>query len=214
MARASRQPDAASAGQDAFALVEPDASPRPCAQATCPSGGTRFCGRIGDDCAGVLDCGGCPDGQVCGAGGANVCSNGYCTPIACAAGTGRYCGRIGDGCAGSLDCGGCPDGGVCGGDGIPGLCPVTPPAGCQPVACASAGGRYCGRIGDGCGRVLECGAGRAAAAAPHSVDASVKVAITRRRADPPITEERAHEEHEQQRGTEATGRSRGGGIGP
>ena len=31
-------------------------------------------------------------------------------------------------------------------------------AGCVPIACAAAGGKYCGKIGDGCGGTLDCGA--------------------------------------------------------
>jgi hypothetical protein len=79
-----------------------------------------------------------------------------CTPITCA--TGPYCGEIGDGCGNKLTCGGCAAGLTCGGGGAAHVCgkPVDP--GCKPIDCKQAGGQFCGRVGDGCGRALECGA--------------------------------------------------------
>jgi hypothetical protein len=35
---------------------------------------------------------------------------------------------------------------------------VLDAAPCQPLACMAVGGKYCGTIGDGCGRTLDCGA--------------------------------------------------------
>jgi hypothetical protein len=78
-----------------------------------------------------------------------------CTPISCA--VGPYCGDIGDGCGNKLGCGECPAGLTCGGGGVPKVCakPIDPS--CKPTSCAPAGARFCGRVGDGCGRALECG---------------------------------------------------------
>jgi hypothetical protein len=80
-----------------------------------------------------------------------------CQPAACAVGGGNYCGKIGDGCGGTLDCPACPMGETCGGGGTAQVCgkPVDP--NCVPITCAQAGGRLCGRVGDGCGRALDCG---------------------------------------------------------
>ena len=87
-----------------------------CVPATCSSGGTRFCGQIGDGCGGTLDCGSCTDNAVCGGGGvANVCAGGdSCNPVGCQAqGGALYCGTIGDGCGGIAECGACPAGITC-----------------------------------------------------------------------------------------------------
>ncbi|HEY0705226.1 MAG TPA: hypothetical protein VGG33_00415, partial [Polyangia bacterium] len=81
-----------------------------------------------------------------------------CTPGVCLAAGGRFCGKIGDGCGGTLDCGMCPTGQVCGGSGIPGLCAAEDPASCKQLECAQPNGRYCGTVGDGCGRTKDCGA--------------------------------------------------------
>src|SRR5690348_6597314 len=37
----------------------------PCAPLACDTAAGSYCGRIGDGCGGMLDCGGCPTGQVC-----------------------------------------------------------------------------------------------------------------------------------------------------
>ena len=39
-----------------------------------------------------------------------------------------------------------------------GLCGKRADPGCVPITCAQLGGRLCGRVGDGCGGALECGA--------------------------------------------------------
>jgi hypothetical protein len=129
-----------------------------CVRITCSSLAGQYCGRIGDACGGALECGGCPAGQVCGSG---TCVGGPdCKRLSCTGTDGvAYCGRIGDGCGGALECGACPGGQTCGAGGIPGVCPgstVLDPN-CQPVACGQGKGKYCGRIGDGCGRALACG---------------------------------------------------------
>jgi hypothetical protein len=126
-----------------------------CVPITCQSGGpVPYCGTIGNNCGGKLECGGCPAGQNCSGG---LCISANCTPGTCAtAGGGRYCGRIGDGCGGSLDCGGCAAPLTCGGGGITSVCGATscPTA----ITCTPMGGQYCGVIGNGCGGSLDCGA--------------------------------------------------------
>jgi hypothetical protein len=43
---------------------------------TCQGAGAD-CGKIGDGCGGVVDCGACPNGKICGGGGvANKCGGG------------------------------------------------------------------------------------------------------------------------------------------
>jgi hypothetical protein len=111
------------------------------------------CGSIGDGCGNVLDCGGCPAPQSCGAGGiANQCGVPPCTPRTCAQ-AGAACGAVGDGCGGVLQCGGCAAPAGCGGGGTPNQC-GTP--GCTPRTCAQAGAT-CGPVGDGCGGIIQCG---------------------------------------------------------
>jgi hypothetical protein len=140
-------------------------TPGACTAKTCdpPSGG-QYCGKIGDGCGGTLECGDCPMGQQCGAGGIpGVCAvppGGSCTRLTtadCSPTGGKFCGQIGDGCGGTVECGDCPAGEMCGAAGIPGLC-GKPASSCTKLSCNIAGGgRYCGDIGDSCGGKLECG---------------------------------------------------------
>jgi hypothetical protein len=130
-----------------------------CTPITCEQATGRYCGNVGDGCGRMLDCGGCPSGQICGgAGTANICAPdaSMCTPLTCVQTGGRYCGKIGDGCGRALECGDCPTGQACGGDGTTGVC-GSGSGSCTPLTCNPIGGRYCGNIGDGCGRALACG---------------------------------------------------------
>jgi hypothetical protein len=115
----------------------------------CPS---QFdCGVISDGCDGTLNCGTCEPGQVCGAGGPNVCGTPACDPIECTD-VGAQCGSIGDGCGEAVDCGVCPPGQACvTSGGQPNRC-----VGCQPRDCGDVGAE-CGIIGDGCGGTDDCG---------------------------------------------------------
>ena len=128
----------------------------------CENAGYRYCGRVGDGCGGLLECPACPGTQTCGGGGIpGLCGGGDCTPLtmaACQTAAGRYCGVIGNGCGGTIDCGGCPDGSMCGGGNVANVC--GPPPGCVPSTSCSAGGglNFCGKIGNGCGGLLDCGA--------------------------------------------------------
>ena len=140
-----------------------DASPGSdaCQPGSCSGPGATYCGRIGNGCGGILECGECPTGQVCnGAGIAHVCAppaSAGCKPGACTAGSDHFCGVVGDGCGRTQDCGACPTGFTCGGGGVAHLCAPDNIATCVGTTCAQAGGKFCGKIGDGCGRLLDCG---------------------------------------------------------
>jgi len=128
-----------------------------CTPMTCDSAGGKFCGMIGDGCGRTLTCPDCPAGQACGvAGTPNVCAPTTCTPITCMAANGRYCGKIGDGCGKTLECGDCPTGQSCGAAGTANVCAPTPGT-CTAVSCTPPTGKYCGMIGDNCGKVQDCG---------------------------------------------------------
>jgi hypothetical protein len=71
------------------------------------------CGEVLDDCGKVVQCGSCPQGQTCGAAGANRCGAGACFPTTCSQ-LGVECGLWNDGCETVLDCGTCPEGTACG----------------------------------------------------------------------------------------------------
>ncbi|HEY0710359.1 MAG TPA: hypothetical protein VGG33_26355, partial [Polyangia bacterium] len=129
-----------------------------CTPLTCDFAGGRYCGTIGDGCGKSLACGDCASGQICGGAGiANVCAGGpTCQPLTCVQPGGQFCNTIGDGCGKSLVCPACPAGLTCGGGGVPNLC-GAPIATCTPIKCEQATGKYCGTIGDGCGKPLDCG---------------------------------------------------------
>jgi hypothetical protein len=96
----------------------------PCTPTTCATLGYN-CGYAGDGCGGVLTCGSCTSGQICGSGGFDKCGSGSgltadgsvpCTPQTCAS-LGYNCGAAGDGCGGLLQCGTCTGSNFCGGGG-------------------------------------------------------------------------------------------------
>jgi hypothetical protein len=94
-----------------------------CTPTTCMALGYN-CGKTGDGCGNIIDCGMCPSGQTCGANNMpNVCGSSPtpCTPATCQS-LGFNCGKAGDGCGGVLDCGTCPTGQTCGGGGSPNVC--------------------------------------------------------------------------------------------
>jgi hypothetical protein len=135
-----------------------------CMPLTCAAVGFT-CGKTGDGCGGVIDCGACPMGQYCGGGGFSKCGTGTadggppCTPATCAS-LNYNCGAAGDGCGGVLNCGSvaCPAGQYCGGGGFNKCGNGTADGGplCIPATCASLG-FTCGAAGDGCGGSLSCG---------------------------------------------------------
>jgi hypothetical protein len=132
-------------------------------QCTFPGG--QLCGRIGSACGrGFVDCGNCTEpGFSCGAFGLrNVCGalpdSGACKLVVCDPPGGQYCGMIGGGCGNVLDCGTCRAPFTCGGGGVPNVCGIPGPIDCTPVVCNPGSVTFCGSIGDGCGKALECGA--------------------------------------------------------
>jgi hypothetical protein len=113
---------------------EPRCAPAPeagfCITSCMPLGG-QYCGRIGDNCGRLLECGSCADpGFTCGGGGIhNVCGaprdGGTCHATECETPNGAYCGVVGDGCGADIDCGACRDGTACGALGIANMCGTT-----------------------------------------------------------------------------------------
>jgi hypothetical protein len=82
----------------------------------------------------------------------------FCQPVDCLQPGGSYCGTIPNGCGGLETCPDCMVAGeTCGGSGTPHVCGAASDAGCQPVKCMGPGYRYCGVIGDGCGKSQDCG---------------------------------------------------------
>jgi len=128
-----------------------------CTPKTCGELGAT-CGAVDDGCNHLLDCGSCPDGEVCGAVTPNVCGS-TCKPQSCAQ-IGATCGQQGDGCGELIDCGVCSAPATCGGAGVHNTCGV--PGGvdggaCVPATCANLGVN-CGAVADGCGGIIDCGA--------------------------------------------------------
>lgn len=83
-----------------------------------------------DGCGGVVECGGCSNGQTCGAGAIpNTCALGSCKAKTCEE-VGLSCGWVSDGCGAVLLCGECATPLVCGAGGIPNRCgsPLCEPA--------------------------------------------------------------------------------------
>jgi hypothetical protein len=143
-------PPGAADGSGGGIIIKMDApsSDGPCTPARCDPPGGRYCGVVGDNCGGRLDCLTCPGDWSCEK---NVCVGGpSCQPVACTVPGARYCGKVGDGCGRELDCGDCPAGDTC-------TDRVCVPPGCIPLRCDFAGGRFCGKMGNGCGGTLECG---------------------------------------------------------
>jgi hypothetical protein len=99
-----------------------------CVPTTCAAAAAQ-CGAIPDGCGGILQCGTCSGGKVCGANCTpNVCDfpsdaggGCPCDPMTCVQ-KGVSCGATSDGCGGILQCGACPSPLVCGGGGTPGVC--------------------------------------------------------------------------------------------
>jgi hypothetical protein len=110
---------------DLSSCIQQSGPPPPtCTPLTCMQQGFN-CGPAGDGCGNLLQCGNCPPGQACGAGGRpGVCAPidaGSCTPVTCQQ-LGFNCGPAGNGCGGALNCGTCNPPQTCGGGGTPGQC--------------------------------------------------------------------------------------------
>lgn len=143
------------AGNDAIL----DGSVLSCTPKTCTELGTT-CGPVADGCGGIVECGTCGEFQACGLFEPSVCGDvtKICTvtPPDC---SGVECGLIGDGCSGSVDCGSCDNGEICGLN-TPFQCDAPPPPDPEEcpakiVSCAAVGAT-CGKIGNGCGGLIDC----------------------------------------------------------
>jgi hypothetical protein len=137
----------------------------PCTQKTqgeaCPGvGDDKSCGQVPNGCGGLIDCGGCLDGQECGLESANVCGTiPTCQPTAVNTACSGKCGVVPDGCGGTYTCGAGNGGVSCSGDEFCGaLAPNqcgTPISTCTPKTCAQLG-HSCGLASDGCGNAINC----------------------------------------------------------
>lgn len=95
-----------------------------CTPSTCAAQGIA-CGYASDGCGNLLTCDTCPDGGICGGGGAGQCGAASgCTPSTCGE-QDVQCGETGDGCGNVIPCGDCPTGEVCGLGGF-GQCGALP----------------------------------------------------------------------------------------
>ena len=124
--------------------VAPACTPKTCAQL-----GVE-CGPTADTCGGLIpNCGDCPPGEGCGAGGVpGKCGKNPCVPKTCAD-LGAVCGQVADGCGGlTQSCGDCQGALSC----KNGACVQA----CTPTTCQAAGAQ-CGAIADGCGSIVDCG---------------------------------------------------------
>ncbi len=126
------------------------------------------CGKNGDGCGGIIDCGNCMSPQFCGGGGYSKCGGNLqaidsggnlCMPKSCAQ-QGLDCGQNSDGCGNLIDCGSCPAPEFCGGGGYSkcggNVNALDGGSICMTKTCAQQGFN-CGPAGDGCGGQLNCG---------------------------------------------------------
>jgi hypothetical protein len=119
-----------------------------CSLMTCASQHMQ-CGKTGDGCGHIIDCGTCTAPETCGGGGIpSVCGAPICTRQTCAE-VGASCGQQADGCGGLIDCGSCTAPQTCGGGGTPNKCGSSPV--CVPKTCADYPPGTCGQQADGCG---------------------------------------------------------------
>jgi len=125
-----------------------------CTPLTCQQQGFN-CGENSDGCGNAIQCGTCPEPEICGAAGFSKCGGGFglgpdgapiCTPTNCAA-LKFNCGPAGDGCGGILQCGTCQAPLVCGAAGTPGRCGSACFGLCQQqVQCESGTTSISGKI--------------------------------------------------------------------
>ena len=128
----------------------------------CPgSANGASCGEQPDGCDGVIDCGGCFQGQQCGLNEPSICGViPVCQPTPVETACAGKCGSVSNDCGGVYLCtsnnGGvaCTGEEYCGANSMPNHCGI-PPASCMPRTCAELG-HTCGLASDGCGHVLNC----------------------------------------------------------
>jgi hypothetical protein len=133
-----------------------------CTPKSCADIGAH-CGKQGDGCGNVIDCGGCTAPAYCGGGGSNVCGQGgpdggsNCTPKSCTD-LNAHCGVQGDGCGNTINCGACTAPAFCGGGGT-NVCGQGGADGGSPCTSKTCGqlNAACGQQGDGCGNTISCG---------------------------------------------------------
>jgi hypothetical protein len=112
---------------------------------TCPAQNAK-CGTVDDQAGGYLDCGTCPAGQTCGAGGPHQCGKGSCTPTASCSSLDAGCGYVFDGCQ-MVSCGDCRGNGQCS---------VSHSCACTPTRTCASTDAGCLSVDDGCGTMLGC----------------------------------------------------------
>jgi hypothetical protein len=129
------------------------------------------CGYVTDTkCGGVVQCGNCSSGQVCGASTPSQCGDGTagtsgsagsssCTPSTCKE-LKANCGHVTDTkCGGTVNCGTCAKGETCGFGG-PNKCGADDGGGSctvDPATTCEGRGATCGHVADNCGNDLDCG---------------------------------------------------------
>jgi hypothetical protein len=144
---------------------------------TCPASCAELdadCGFVTDTkCGGAVECGDCPDGEVCGAATPSQCGkatsgsggnggnggSGNCTASSCED-LNANCGFVTDTkCGGVVDCGSCDKGQTCGFGG-PNRCGDNDGGGSctvDPATTCEGRGATCGHVADNCGNDLDCG---------------------------------------------------------
>jgi hypothetical protein len=134
-----------------------------CTPKTCTQLG-KNCGPVADGCGGVVQCGACKKGELCGIVTHNECTapSTLCKTLTKAAAcTGKECGFTTDGCGGMIECGSCAQGSACGVKTAfkCDLNTITNANSCPAkiASCASVGAQ-CGKIGNGCGGLIDCDA--------------------------------------------------------
>ncbi len=144
----------------------PDPENCPGKIASCESVGVT-CGKIGNGCGGVIDCdfetGGCDKGELCGLKAPGVCAAPpTCTALTAAMACAGTCGMAANGCGQVINCEtsgfACPVGTECGGGSVPGKCGTPGTQVCLPDPTAMLCAGKCGKIGNGCGGIIDCSA--------------------------------------------------------
>jgi hypothetical protein len=109
------------------------------------------CGPIGDNCGGIVNCGGCTAPETCGGDGIpSECGAPTCEPRTCDY-YGANCGSVEDGCGNTIpSCGTCDSDEVCNAN-------VCTPIVCEPKTAEQVCGNLCGWQSDGCDGLVNCG---------------------------------------------------------
>jgi hypothetical protein len=125
-----------------------------CAPITACTNGTPFdyCGKIGNNCGGSIDCStNCGTGKVCDTSKGLCKGDTSCAKLTCKPSTGgQYCGgTVGDGCGGSIPCtDACPAGTTCTNN----VCTCSGGRVCQIARCDAGSTTISGKVYDPAGR--------------------------------------------------------------